>query len=117
MAWIKVLPQSELPEGARQVVSVKEQPILLFWAKHQIHAVSNRCPHLRLPLLKAKIIDDESTLVCPWHHSAFDVDSGDVKAWSPWPPMVGKMLGCLTREKALPVFQTKVESGSIWIDI
>ncbi len=114
MNWIKALSQNELGEGDRKVMTLGKHTVLLLRHHNQVHAVSNKCPHLQLPLKKAKITQDNA-LVCPWHHSAFDLDSGDVKAWSPWPPGIGKLLGCLSREKALPVFETKVEDGAIWV--
>jgi nitrite reductase/ring-hydroxylating ferredoxin subunit len=115
MAWVRTLSQDELSEGERQVVKVGEHVILLICHDSQIYAVSRACPHMRLPLKGGKV--DDHTITCPWHHSAFDLETGDVKEWSPWPPAVGRMLGALSREKALPVFQTKIEDGQIWIDL
>jgi nitrite reductase/ring-hydroxylating ferredoxin subunit len=116
MTWTKALTEDALPEGVRQVVKIGDNAILLFRQENQIHAVTNKCPHLGLPLQKGKITDN-NTIVCPWHHSAFDINTGDVKAWSPWPPVLGKVLGCLTHEKALTIFPTKVEGGDIWVQI
>jgi nitrite reductase/ring-hydroxylating ferredoxin subunit len=115
MNWAKALPESELSEGERKVVKIDGHSILLVREQGQIHAIASACPHMRLPLKGGKIKD--STITCPWHHSAFDLQTGDVKAWSPWPPAVGKMLGALRREHALPVFPTKVEDGAIWVGI
>ena len=113
MNWIQALATSELPEGERQVVQLGERSILLIHHQGQVYALASRCPHMRLPLKGAKI--EGYTLTCPWHHSAFDLRTGDVMAWSPWPPAVGRMLGTLSREKALPLYPTKVEEGSIWV--
>ena len=115
MEWARVLKTEELPEDARRVVDVGGRAILVLRHEGQIYAIVAACPHLRLPLKGAKISDH--TLTCPWHHSAFDLTSGDVKEWSPWPPALGRMLGTLSREKALKVFPTKVEDGAIWIGI
>ena len=115
MTWVRTLAQDELSEGERQVVKVAEHSILLIRHDGRIYAIASACPHMRLPLKGAKIKD--GTIVCPWHHSAFDLETGNVKAWSPWPPAVGRMLGALSREKALPVFPTKVEDGQIWVGI
>ena len=38
-------------------------------------AVTRRCRHLRADLAGGRI-DDDGCLVCPWHHAAYDVDSG-----------------------------------------
>ncbi len=115
MNWVQALTQDELPEGQRQVVKLGERSILLIHHKGQIYALASACPHMRLPLKGAKI--EGNTITCPWHHSAFDLRTGDVKQWSPWPPAVGRMLGALSRKKALPLYPTKVEAGSIWIGI
>jgi nitrite reductase/ring-hydroxylating ferredoxin subunit len=116
MNWVKVLPQDELPEGERRVVKIGERSILLIHHESQIYATESACPHMRLPLKRGNLTED-GAIVCPWHHSAFDLRTGDVKEWSPWPPGVGRMLGAISREKALPVFPTKVEEGSIWVGL
>ena len=119
MNWIKVLSQNELADGERQVLSVGERSVLLIHHEGQIYALESRCPHMRLPLKGATVETSTAgtTLTCPWHHSAFDLRTGDVRAWSPWPTAVGKMLGALRRERALVVYPTKVEEGAIWVGL
>lgn len=114
MAWIQTIPVIEL-EDERQVVVVEGEKILLFRDGEKIHAVESQCPHMNLPLKKGKLCD--GAIVCPWHKSAFDLASGDVKSWSPWPPVVGKILGYVSREKALKIYQTRVESGEIYVNM
>lgn len=116
MSWTKVLAEDALLGEVKQVVKVGDHSILLFRHENQIHAVTNKCPHLGMSLQKGKITDDD-TIVCPWHHSAFDINTGEVKAWSPWPPVLGKVLGCVTKEKALTIYPTKVENGQIMVQI
>ena len=115
MKWVQALEQDALAEGERQVIKVGEHSILLVRHEGQVYATASACPHMRLPLKGGKV--ENHTITCPWHHSAFDLRSGDVKDWSPWPPALGRMLGALSREKALPVFPTKVEGGSIWVGL
>lgn len=115
MKWIETILEKELPEGERRVVQVEQHSVLLIHHDGQIYAVASACPHMRLPLKGARI--EGTTLVCPWHHSAFDLHTGNVKEWSPWPPAVGRMLGALSREKTLPVFPTQVKDGRIWVGI
>ena len=116
MGWTKVLAADALSSGERQVVKVGTQSILLLNQSGEIHAISNSCPHLKLPLKKGKITED-GAIVCPWHRSAFDLCSGEVKNWTPWPPGVGKIMSMVSEEKALPVFPTRVEEGQIWVEI
>jgi nitrite reductase/ring-hydroxylating ferredoxin subunit len=67
--------------------------------------------------LKNGRITEEGFLVCPWHRSAFDLRTGDVASWTPWPPGVGRVLGALRRQHALPVFPVKVEAGRVWVGV
>jgi nitrite reductase/ring-hydroxylating ferredoxin subunit len=116
MNWVKVLAENELPQDARKVVKVEQRAILLLHHNNQIYAVENSCPHLKLPLQKGKITDD-GAIVCPFHRSVFDLSTGNPKEWSPFPPGVGKLMGMISKEKALSVFSTRVEEGSIWVEI
>ena len=113
MNWLKVLDAQALPAGERKVVKVKDHTILLIHEDDRIYAMSNQCPHMRLPLKRGRVEDE--TITCPFHRSTFDLNTGDVKAWSTWPPVAGKLLGSLSSENDLPVFETKVEDGGIWI--
>ena len=115
MSWVRAVSADLFPEGARKTVEIKGHTILIIHEEGRIYALVSACPHMRLPLKRGKV--QAGTITCPWHHSAFDLETGDVKEWSPWPPGVGKMLGALSREKALAVFPTKVEDGSVWVNV
>ena len=116
MGWVKVLPESELPEGARKVIRTARRSILLIHNRGKIWALQSSCPHMAFPLQFGNVTVDNG-IVCALHHSTFDLRSGDVKAWSPWPPLVGPMLQNASRRKALQVFTTRVEDGSIWVEV
>ncbi len=115
MAWHQALPRAELTQDKRKVVTIESKPILLLEHEAKVHAVAVKCPHLQLPLTKGKVCD--GALVCPWHKSAFDLATGAVKTWSPWPPVLGKLLGYLKRKTPLTVYATKVEDEHIWIEV
>lgn len=115
MVWTTALKEADLPQGSRRVVKLNQQSLLLLNQDGHIYAVSNTCPHLKLPLSKGKIVD--GAIVCPFHRSAFDLCSGAAKEWTPFPPVVGKVLGMVSTEKPLPVFPVKVEQGEILVDL
>ena len=115
MVWTTALPASDLPPGSRQVVKLNQQPILLLNEGGTLYAVSNQCPHLKLPMKSGKIQD--GAIVCPFHRSAFDLCSGEIKDWTPFPPVVGKLMGKMSAEKALPVFPVRVENGEVQVDL
>lgn len=116
MGWTKVLAADALSSGGRQVVKVGDRNILLLNHENKLYAVDSICPHLKLPIKKAKI-NEEGAIVCSFHRSAFDLSTGEVKTWCPWPPGVGKLLSMVSEAKSLPVFPIRVEEGSIWIDL
>jgi nitrite reductase/ring-hydroxylating ferredoxin subunit len=116
MNWTRVLSAEELPEGERRVVDVEDHSILLIRYQGEVFAMQSKCPHLGGLLAGGKISDD-GAIVCPLHRSAFDMRTGDVKAWVPWPPGVGKVLGAVSRKKALPVYPTRVDAEGIWIGL
>ena len=116
MKWIKAIPQNELPDGTKKVVSLEDKSILFINHQGNIYALASACPHMHLPLKNGKITED-GHIICPWHHSKFDLKTGEVKEWSPWPPGAGKLMGMLSKEKNLPVYQTRIEEENIFIDI
>jgi nitrite reductase/ring-hydroxylating ferredoxin subunit len=116
MTWMKVLPANALSDGSREVVKIGKRNILLLKNQGELIAVDNICPHLKLPLKKGKITED-GAIVCPWHKSAFDLHTGEVKQWCPWPPVVGKALALIKKENSLPTFPVRVQEYSIWVDV
>jgi nitrite reductase/ring-hydroxylating ferredoxin subunit len=116
MNWTEVLSKDDLPPGSRRVSSVAGREVLLINREGEIHAVGNRCPHMQAKLINGEVTE-EGVIVCPRHHSVFDLETGAVQEWVPWPPVVGRALAAISQENALPVFPTKIENGSIWVRI
>lgn len=116
MNWTNVLSEADLPDGARRVVTVAGREVLLVNHAGEIHAVGSRCTHMGARMEKGEVTGDGS-LVCPRHHSVFDLETGAVEEWVPWPPVVGRALGAISEEHALPTYPTKVDHGSIWVGI
>jgi nitrite reductase/ring-hydroxylating ferredoxin subunit len=115
MNWKKVLSKDELRSGSKLAMQVGGRRILMIHHGDQYYAVDSKCPHWGLPLDLGRVTDDCS-LVCPWHRSAFDLSTGDVKAWAPWPPGLGRVIGMTSRRKVLPTFPTRVdEEGNVWV--
>jgi nitrite reductase/ring-hydroxylating ferredoxin subunit len=112
MAWVQIISLSDLADK-RHVAEVNGEKLLVFRDQEQVHAVALACPHLKMPLTKATIC--KGAIVCPWHKSAFDLATGAVKAWSPWPPLLGKLLGYLVGKKPLKIYPTKVEDGEVHV--
>jgi nitrite reductase/ring-hydroxylating ferredoxin subunit len=114
MQWVKAMGESELAEGDKRVVELEGRAILLLRYQGQVYAMNNKCPHLGGSLVKGKLTA-EGTIVCPLHHSVFDVKTGAVKAWAPWPPIASGVLGAISHERPLTTYPTKSETGSIFV--
>jgi nitrite reductase/ring-hydroxylating ferredoxin subunit len=115
MNWVNVLAQNELPPDARKVVNVGEKKVLLLNTGGAIYALNNNCPHLNLPLKGGKIKD--GALICPFHHSAFDLKTGEAKAWCTFPPVIGGLLGAISQAKPAVTYPTRVENGQVFVGL
>lgn len=116
MPWKAVASKEDLPPGGRYVSEVDGKEILLLDYEGEILAVGNRCPHMKTKMERGELTED-GAIVCPRHHSVFDLETGAVREWVPWPPVVGRALGAVSSEKPLPVYTTKVEDGNIWVEL
>lgn len=115
MAWISALPLTQLQANIQHKIIIKDEVILLLLHKDSVHAIAARCHHLKLPLAKGKL-SDACVIICPFHKSEFDIKTGKVLRWSPWPPVVGKLLGKISKEKPLKIYPTNVEDGMVLVD-
>ena len=111
--WIKLFLTSEIEEGERKLAKAAMRRMLIIRFKGKLYAIETNCPHMRFPLETGRITEDGG-IICPFHHSAFDLESGDIKEWSPWPPGIGPLAGALRRQRVLVTFPVKEEGGYIW---
>ena len=116
MAWKTAVSLAKLQETSRETVTIDGNKILFIWHEDKVHAVQAQCPHLHLPLAKGEI-NDKCELVCPFHKSAFDLMTGAVKCWSPWPPVVGALLGKISKAKDLRIYPTKIENDQVFVEL
>ena len=98
--FVKLIKESELPEGSMKAVRAKGIPILLARVRGQIYAVTNLCPHAGCQfqggILTGYIV------MCPCHGWKFDIRNGEYQENS------------ITRLTSYPC---KVDSGNLYIQI
>jgi nitrite reductase/ring-hydroxylating ferredoxin subunit len=116
MAFVTVMQLSQLKDQGRVTKIVNEKKVLLIWHNNKVHAVQAQCPHLKLPLTKAKINENDE-ITCPFHKSKFDLCTGEVKCWSTWPPVIGSLLGKVSKQKNLQVYKTKIKDEMVMVNI
>lgn len=96
--FVKVLPASELAPGQCREVLAGETPVALCNLDGRFHALGNRCPHRGGPLGQGALAGN--LLLCPWHAWAYDVATG---------------VSDVNSEISVPVYETKVEDGFVWV--
>ena len=76
--FVDALDEAELKEGEMKRVDPggKNAPILLVRKDGDYFALAETCAHLGGPLAEGKL--DGRCVVCPWHASTFDLETGDV---------------------------------------
>lgn len=70
-----VLPSSALPEGQLVRAELDGKKILLVRRASRIMAINETCAHMGGPLSEGQLCSDDS-VVCPWHGSRFDLNTG-----------------------------------------
>ena len=72
--YVRVASLSDLADGAMLQADADGTTVLLSRVGGEVHATTAFCPHYGAPLATGVL--HGSTVVCPWHHAAFDVCSG-----------------------------------------
>ncbi|KTD25179.1 MULTISPECIES: Rieske (2Fe-2S) protein [Legionella] len=116
MSWKQTITLRQLQQKGRHCETIDGHKILLIWNNNSVHAIASQCPHFKLPLTKA-VITDENTIVCPFHKSAFNLESGKPECWSPWPPALGTVLGKISKPKNLKVYPVRIDEDMITVDV
>ncbi|KMV21057.1 (2Fe-2S)-binding protein [Mycobacterium heckeshornense] len=96
--WTAVLPVDSLQDGKPQRVEVDGVGLVLCRnGDGGVSAFGEFCPHLAAPMVDGWV--DRGRIVCPWHGSRFDVESGEVLRGPAAAP--------------LPCYQTRINDGMI----
>jgi nitrite reductase/ring-hydroxylating ferredoxin subunit/uncharacterized membrane protein len=97
--WVDAIGEDEVRDGELAHVEVAGVPVLFTRRHGSVVAVADRCTHRGAPLHEGEIRD--GCVVCPWHASAFDLDTGGVAS------------GPAVRPQ--PMLQTRVQNGRIHV--
>lgn len=76
MALVRVARVDEVAPGTGKVVRAGETAVALFNLGGVFHAIDNRCTHVGGPLGEGGV--QGNVVICPWHGSEFDVQTGAV---------------------------------------
>ena len=99
--FVRVASTSDLADGEMRQVSADGTDVLLSRVDGAYHACTAFCTHYGAPLATGLL--DGTTVVCPWHHAAFDVTSGALCQ----PPALD----------ALRTFEVRVEGDDVLVRV
>lgn len=75
--FTRAVPVAELPMGAKKVVEIDGQPVLLCNSNGRLFAVSNICSHANETLECGRL--GNGWIACPVHGARFDLATGAAK--------------------------------------
>lgn len=143
--WYRVLPEGELEPTEWRIVEVASVDIVV--ARHAdgtYHAFNNSCPHLHLPLFDRRNLNEgdlgirsstgpprplcsdlteDRGLVCRWHLSCFDLQTGEIRDWAPGLSEDGsakgwEFMGDVSRNQTQhQVHSCRSSEGSVWLTL
>lgn len=127
--FIQAIKADEVAPGGMKAVEIEGQEIVICNSDGSFYAIQRRCGHMNSPLEKGTL--DGVILTCAMHCAQFDIATGealsgpvprDFGGEEPPPRMakysqiVAMLMGHI---KTCPIrtFETKVESGVVWVAI
>ena len=114
--WRNALPVKKLKNGKKKMVTVDKKMILIGMHENQYFATEALCRHMRWPLAwGAKVKDD--CIRCPLHQTTHKITDGELVEWSPFPlfPPYGKLVGKMSKQKNLTIYETRVDGSQVQI--
>lgn len=95
--WIDIGALANLPEGRGVRVENGSEAIAVFRIGSDVYAIGDRCSHAEASLAEGEVFDHD--VECPRHGSEFDLETGKPHS--------------LPATVPVPVYETKVENGSV----
>jgi len=134
--WIRAFAEDELAVGERRILDFENFDVVVVRADEAYYAFNNACPHLKLPFYERRdlaedelplpansTITDDLGVVCRWHQSCFDLQTGDIVDWaaklnedgtSPGSEYLGDV--SKNRERLI-VYACRIHDGHLWIAV
>ena len=140
--WVRVFAEDELAINEHRILNFEDYDVVVIRGADDYFAFNNACPHLHLPLferramaegdlgyfpgtdtprpLNSMVVDDRG-LVCRWHHSCFDLQTGDVRDGATRLAEDGtspgwEFLGDISKnQNKLTVYACRIHDGYLWI--
>jgi class 3 adenylate cyclase/nitrite reductase/ring-hydroxylating ferredoxin subunit len=140
--WIRLFAEDELALNERRIVALEDYDVVVLRGADGYHAFNNACPHLHLPLFERRVLaegalgnypgtdtprpiystfTEDRGVVCRWHHSCFDLQTGEVRDWATRLQEDGtsagwEFLGDISKNRTkLPVYACRIHDSYLWV--
>jgi len=118
MTWHVAIKQSKLKPGKKKMRTVAKKMVLIGQIDDRYFASEALCRHMRWPLAYGGKVKDDC-IRCPLHQTTHKINTGELVEWSPFPlfPPYGRLLGKLSKQKDLKIYETRINGGYLQIEI
>ena len=139
--WTRLAGQDEIGDGARRVFELDAFDLVVQRKGERYFACNNSCPHMHLPFFEKRDpaetgviksptgrvlprdsrLTDDLGLVCRWHESCFDLQTGEARTWAPTLQADGtskgwEHVGDVSKNRApLKPLPCLVKDGFLWV--
>jgi class 3 adenylate cyclase/nitrite reductase/ring-hydroxylating ferredoxin subunit len=142
--WDRVFPTDELAKDEWRIVEFGDIDVVILRLDEGYHAFNNACPHMHIPLYERRPLKEgdigwfpdgsaprplystitlDRGIKCRWHHSCFDLQTGEVREWATRLADDGtspgwEFIGDVSRSRnKLTVHSTRVFDDHVWISL
>jgi class 3 adenylate cyclase/nitrite reductase/ring-hydroxylating ferredoxin subunit len=140
--WTRLCAPDEIDDGGRRVFEFEGFDLVVIRRGERYFACNNACPHLNLPFFEKRPqeetgvitspgqgrvvprdswLTDDLGLVCRWHESCFDVQTGAVRDWTPTLQADGtsrgwEFIGDISKNRSpITPLPCLVQDGALWV--
>ena len=101
MSGQRVAALDELHPGTPLRVELGDRSVALVRIGDDVYAIGDRCSHAEISLSGGEVDEDECTLECPKHGSAFNLRTGEPES--------------LPATRPVPVYSVEVRDGEVYL--
>jgi nitrite reductase/ring-hydroxylating ferredoxin subunit len=136
--WLRACAEDELAIGEHRVVRHEKCDVVVYRSPNGFFAFNNACPHSRLSFYalepppehqrhlvppRQSVVTEDQGVVCRWHGTCFDLQTGEIRTWCPLLKADGtspgwEFLGDISKNVApLEVYPCRIADGQVWISL
>lgn len=140
--WTRLAGEDEIGDGERRVFELVAVDLVVLRKGERYFAFDNSCPHVHLPFFEKRDpaetgvikspatgqelprdsrLTDDLGLVCRWHETCFDLQTGEPRNWAPTLQADGtskgwEFLGDISKNRApIKPLPCLVKDGFLWV--